>query len=87
MRVVATVAWPGHSCTLAMVAPLTSALVAAVARKLSEVERQVYEAAWRQCGRCEAPAREFRAASDEDLARATGHLVTPVVVGPEMGTQ
>jgi hypothetical protein len=55
--------------------------------QLSEVERQVYEAAWRQCVRCEAPAREFRAASEEDLARATGHLVTPVVVGPEVGTQ
>jgi len=54
---------------------------------LSAGERQVYEAAWRQCVRCEAPAREFRAASEGDLARAAGHLVTPVLVGPEVGTQ
>jgi len=54
---------------------------------LSEEERQVYEAAWRQCVRCEAPAREFRAASEGDLARAAGHLVTPVLVRAEVGTQ
>jgi hypothetical protein len=53
---------------------------------LSEVERQVYESAWRQCVRCESPACEFRAASEEDLAQAAGHLVTPVLVGAEVGT-
>ena len=53
---------------------------------LSAVERQIYEAAWQQCVRCEAPARAFRAASEEDLARAAGHLVTPVLVGAEVGT-
>jgi hypothetical protein len=35
---------------------------------LDEVERQVYESAWRQCVRCEAPAREFCATSEGDLA-------------------
>ena len=54
---------------------------------LNEVEQQIYESVLQQCLRCEAPAREFRAASDEDLARAAGHVVTPVFVGVEVGTQ
>ena len=54
---------------------------------LTEGERQLYEATWRQCLRCEAPAHEFRVAREADLARATGHLVTPVFVAAEVGTQ
>ncbi len=54
---------------------------------LSEMEQQVYESTWRQCLQCEAPASAFRAASAEDLARAAGHLVTPVFVGAAVGTQ
>ena len=54
---------------------------------LNEVERQVYESTLRQCLRCEAPARAFRAAREADLARAAGHLVTPVFVEAEVGTQ
>ena len=54
---------------------------------LSAVEQQIYESAWRQCLRCEAPACEFCAASAADLARAAGHLVTPVFVGAGVGTQ
>jgi len=55
--------------------------------RLNEVERQVYESALRQCLRCEAPALAFRAAHEADLARAAGHLVTPVFVEAEVGTQ
>ena len=54
--------------------------------QLSEVERLIYESAFRQCLRCESPASEFRAAQDDDLARAEGHLVTPVLVEAEVGT-
>ena len=54
---------------------------------LNEGERQVYESALQQCLRCEAPARAFRAAREADLARAAGHLVTPVFVEAEVGTQ
>jgi len=53
---------------------------------LSEAERLVYESAFRQCLRCESPASEFRAAEERDLARAEGHLVTPVFVEAEVGT-
>ena len=48
--------------------------------QLSEAERQIYESAFRQCLRCESPTSEFRVAREGDLARATGHLVTPVFV-------
>jgi len=54
--------------------------------QFSEAERLVYESAFRQCLRCEAPAREFRAAEEPDLAQAEGHLVTPVFVEVEVGT-
>src|SRR5437773_11544635 len=54
--------------------------------QFSEAERLVYESAFRQCLRCEAPAREFRAAEELDLAQAEGHLVTPVFVEVEVGT-
>ena len=54
--------------------------------QFSEAERLVYESAFRQCLRCEAPAREFRAAEELDLTQAEGHLVTPVFVEIEVGT-
>jgi hypothetical protein len=54
---------------------------------LTEAEQLIYEAAFRQCLRCESPASAFRAASDEDLSRAEGHIVTPVFVEAEVGTQ
>ena len=53
---------------------------------LSEAERLIYESAFRQCLRCESPANEFRAAEERDLDRAAGHLVTPVFVEAEVGT-
>lgn len=54
--------------------------------QLTEAERQLYEAAFRQCLRCESPADEFSAAIEEDLQRASTHLVTPVFVEAEVGT-
>lgn len=53
----------------------------------NEVERRVYESTLRQCLQCEGPASEFRAASEEDLVRAAGHMVTPVWVEAEVGAQ
>ena len=47
---------------------------------MSAAEQSIYEAAYRQCLRCEAPVGEFRAAEERDLARAGGHLVTPVMI-------
>jgi uncharacterized membrane protein len=55
--------------------------------QLSEAERRTYESAFRQCLRCEAPASEFATAAEQDLARAAGHVVTPVYVDAEVGTQ
>jgi hypothetical protein len=46
---------------------------------LSESEREVYEAEFRQCLRCESPVSVFRPASQREIARATGHIVTPVL--------
>ena len=48
--------------------------------RLNATERSVHEASMRQCLRCEAPVAEFRDACAPDLARATGHLVTPVLI-------
>ena len=48
--------------------------------RLTATERSVHEASMRQCLRCEAPVTEFRDARAPDLARATGHLVTPVLI-------
>jgi hypothetical protein len=53
--------------------------------QLSATERHLYESALRQCLRCEAPASAFAAAQERDLARAAGHLVTPVLVDAEVG--
>jgi hypothetical protein len=47
---------------------------------LSATERSVHEASLRQCLRCEAPVTEFRDALAAELARAAGHLVTPVLI-------
>src|ERR1700741_4512698 len=55
--------------------------------QLTDKERFLYESAYRQCLRCESPANEFRAAEDADIARAAGHMVTPVCVEAEVGTQ
>ena len=55
--------------------------------QLTVKERFLYESAFRQCLRCEASADAFRAAEEVDLARATGHVVTPVLVEAMIGTQ
>jgi hypothetical protein len=55
--------------------------------QLTDKERFLYEAAYRQCLRCELPADEFRAAEEADLERAAGHIVTPVYVEAGVGTQ
>jgi hypothetical protein len=47
---------------------------------LTATERSVHEASMRQCLRCEAPVTEFRDARAPELARAAGHLVTPVLI-------
>jgi len=54
--------------------------------QLNATERHLYESALRQCLRCEAPASTFAAAQERDLARAAGHIVTPVLVDGEVGT-
>lgn len=54
--------------------------------QLNEMEQHIYESAFRQCLRCESSASEFRAAKEEDLARAEGHLVTPVFVAADVGS-
>jgi len=54
--------------------------------QLTEEERLIYASAFRQCLRCESPASEFEAAQEEDLERAAGHMVTPVFVDLQVGT-
>jgi hypothetical protein len=53
---------------------------AVVRYHLSEHEREIYEAEFRQCLRCESPVSEFRSATDNDVDRALGRIVTPVLV-------
>jgi hypothetical protein len=48
-------------------------------------ERLLLQSTYRQCLRCESPASDFRVAADSDVARAKGHLVTPVFVEEEAG--
>jgi len=48
--------------------------------QLDAQEREVYESQFRQCLRCESPASGFRQATEPDIARAAGHIVTPVLV-------
>jgi len=55
--------------------------------QLTVKERFLYELAFRQCLRCEAPADGFRIAEEADLARAAGHVVTPIFVDTAIGTQ
>jgi hypothetical protein len=40
----------------------------------------MHESAYRQCLRCESPVGGFRAAAERDLVRASGHMVTPVLI-------
>jgi len=47
---------------------------------LSEHEREIYEAEFRQCLRCESPVSAFKQATKIDVDRAEGHIVTPVLV-------
>ena len=47
--------------------------------KLTDHEREIYEAEYRQCLRCESPVNIFRQATDHEVARAMGHIVTPVL--------
>jgi methylphosphotriester-DNA--protein-cysteine methyltransferase len=47
---------------------------------LSERERENYEAEFRQCLRCESPVTIFRQATEVDIARAMGRIVTAVMV-------
>ena len=54
--------------------------------QLNQAERRLYESAFRQCLRCESPANKFGTAKEADLARAADHLVTPVFVEAEVGT-
>jgi hypothetical protein len=55
--------------------------------QMTAKERFLYESAFRQCLRCETPADAFRSAEEADLAQATGHIVTPVLVEAMIGTQ
>ncbi len=54
--------------------------------QLSETERYLYESAFRQCLRCESSAEAFRAANEDDMQRADGHIVTPIFVGMDIGS-
>jgi hypothetical protein len=48
--------------------------------KLTPAEQLIYQSAYRQCLRCEAPVGGFRLAEERDLVRAAGHMVTPVMI-------
>jgi hypothetical protein len=47
---------------------------------LRDVEHEAYEAEFRQCLKCESPTDVFRQATEADIKRALGHIVTPVLV-------
>jgi methylphosphotriester-DNA--protein-cysteine methyltransferase len=47
---------------------------------LSDHEREIYEAEFRQCLRCESPTTVFRQATEAEVNRALSHIVTPVLV-------
>jgi hypothetical protein len=47
---------------------------------LSEHEREARKTEFRRCLRCESPASGFRQANQADIARALGHLITPVML-------
>ncbi|MBV8053623.1 MAG: hypothetical protein JO071_00110 [Deltaproteobacteria bacterium] len=69
--------WVHYAMTDDEKADLDGALVR---YQLNEHERMIYEAEFRQCLRCESPVTVFRQASDDDIARSMGHIVTPVLV-------
>ena len=47
---------------------------------LSPAERETYETGFQQCLRCESSSRQFRPATDDEIARAIDHLVTPILL-------
>ena len=47
---------------------------------LSPAERETYEVAFQQCLRCESSSRQFRPATEAEIARALDHLVTPILL-------
>ena len=69
--------WVHYEMTEEEKASLDGALVH---YNLSGQEREVYEAEFRQCLRCESPVSVFKQATEGDIARALGHMVTPVLV-------
>jgi len=69
--------WVHYAMTDDEKADLDGALVR---YRLNEHERVIYEAEFRQCLRCESPVTVFRQATEGDVARALGHVVTPVLV-------
>jgi hypothetical protein len=77
LLVCGTCGWVHYAMTDDEKADLDGALVR---YHLSERERVIYEAEFRQCLRCESPVTDFRQASEADIARALGHIVTPVLV-------
>jgi hypothetical protein len=72
-----TCGWVHYAMTEQEKADLDSAIVR---YHLSQREREIYEAEFRQCLRCESPASVFKQASETDINRALGHTVTPVLV-------
>ena len=72
-----TCGWVHYAMTEDEKADLDGALVR---YHLSEHEREIYEAEFRQCLRCESPASVFRQATESEVSRASGHIVTPVLV-------
>jgi hypothetical protein len=72
-----TCGWVHYAMTADEKAELDGTLVR---YHLDEQEREVYEAEFRQCLKCESPTSVFRQATEADLTRASGHIVTPVLV-------
>ena len=53
----------------------------AIARyRLDADEQRLYEAEFRQCLRCESSLDAFRDATESEIDRARGHIVTPVLM-------
>lgn len=72
-----TCGWVHYAMTEDEKADLDGALVR---YHLSDHEREIYEAEFRQCLRCESPASVFRQPTETEVGRASGHIVTPVLV-------
>jgi hypothetical protein len=77
LLVCGTCGWVHYEMTEDEKADLDGALVR---YHLSQNEREIYEAEFRQCLRCESPVSVFRQATEGDVARALGHIVTPVLL-------